>query len=340
MNERCPFLAQLCEGLSRPKTAGQGLLLAVSGGADSMAMLQGTLSVADTFHFERIVVAHLNHGLRGDESDEDADFVRQVCLHAGVNHISEALPSDLLKHSTRGSLEEVARAARYDFLHRTALSQNLSMVATAHHQQDQTETVLFSLLRGTGFRGLSGIPEVRNLGSKVKIIRPMLRIEKDIVREYIRTNSVAYRDDSSNETAEFTRNRIRLLMKQLPSDQSRVMEAQLLELSKQATATLIAMDHAAEFILRGACQELSAETARLDRRKLLAWPEPLVRHSLILLWTQQHWPRQQMNTAQWQRLSAAAVSGTPRRWSFPGGVRLVIKRSMLVLERIPMSPQN
>ncbi len=330
-----PFLSDLHQGLALTEVGGTGVLLAVSGGADSMAMLAGLRMLAseDESRTPRFAVAHLNHGLRGSESDLDACFVERTCAAAGIDCVIESLPANALKSRAQGSLEESARTARYEFLLRTAMDLKLPRIATAHHQQDQTETILFNLMRGTGLRGLRGIPPVRTLTGQVRIVRPMLRIERSTILNFVQAERVQFREDASNETGEFARNRIRSLMKSLPGEFAARLEKLLLSLSLQAEATTDALDAVADRILNQSLLENNSSIARLDRAELQLWPEPLVRHTLIALWTLQQWPRQKMNTAHWMRLSQAALTGTPQRWSFPGGVQLSVSRSLVRLER-------
>ena len=329
-----PFLAAFRLGLERTGATGAGVLLAVSGGADSMAMLTGLQIIASELEISRIVVAHLNHRLRGHESDLDASFVEQTCAAAGLECVIESLPANELKSRAHGSLEESARTARYEFLRRTAEELRLSCIATAHHQQDQTETLLFSLLRGTGLQGLRGIPPVRDLSGHVRVIRPLLRIGRSAIQDFAHAEGVEYREDATNETGEFARNRIRMLMKLLPAEFAGQLESQLLSLSLQASATTDALDVAANRILKISVLESTPSVARIDRTGLLLWPEPMVRHALVVLWTRQKWPRQKMNAAHWCRLSQAALIGTPQRWSFPGGVWLSVSKSLMRLERV------
>ncbi len=331
MSHQRPFPDVLYDELMRLAGSQHGILLAVSGGADSMALFHGVLALAKRAGMGRVEVAHLNHALRGSESDADAEFVRQACLSAGVPFVVETLAAHVLQADSRGSLEESARTARYDFLQRTAVARNLSRIATAHHQQDQAETLLFSLLRGTGLRGLRGIPDVRLCCEGLHIIRPMLKIERTAVRQYLAESGIDCREDSSNATPEFARNRIRLMLKAMDSGQAGRLESSLLRLSHQASLTTQIMDQVAEKILKSSLLEVTETEVKLDRLPLMNWPEPLVRHALLLLWIRQHWPRQRMNAGQWQRLSDAAITGSPPRWSFPGGVRLNIRRKILHL---------
>ncbi len=310
------------------------MLLAVSGGADSMALLHGVRAVVNHTGICRVTVAHLNHGLRGSESDADADLVKRTCDAMDLELFTETMEPEALKSSSKGSLEESARTTRYEFLLRTASSQKISIVATAHHQQDQIETLVFNILRGTGLRGLVGIPEIRELATDVRLIRPMLRIHRSTVRDFVFSKDILFREDASNATAEFARNRIRHLLKMLPLSLMQELESRLLQLSEQSGATMSTIEVAAETILNAAIVESSAIIVRLNRNKLREWPEPLIRHALISHWIHQQWPRKQMNSSQWERLSQAVFTGTPRRWSFPGGIRLRINRLHLILEKL------
>lgn len=331
MEQGSPFLTGLADGLDRLGAAGQGVLLAVSGGADSMAMLHGLVEIGRQAWPGKITVAHLNHGLRGRESDEDARFVDETCSALGVECLVERLVPGSLDVDSRGSLEEAARKARYEFLARAAGLLNLSIVLTAHHQQDQTETLVFNILRGTGLRGLCGIPEGRDLASGLRVVRPMLKLSSGVIRDFVRHRGIAFREDSSNSTSQFTRNQIRQVLNALPHEISGSLGASLQALSDQAGHTMRVIDELSARILQRAVREESENHIQLDCRELLYWPEPFVRHALILQWARKRWPRQQMNAAQWERLSASALTGAPRRWTFPAGITSIARRKMLTM---------
>lgn len=329
------FLTGLLSGLERHGVSGQGMLLAVSGGADSMAMLHGLVEIGRQLSLGRVAVAHLNHGLRGEESDQDARFLEETCSSLGVHCVVERLVPGTLDVDSRGSLEESARKARYEFLARTAQSLSLRVVLTAHHQQDQTETLVFNLLRGTGLRGLCGIPEVRELTPGLHVVRPMLNLSPAVIRDFLRRRGIAFREDSSNNTSQFTRNQIRQVLNSMPKEISGSLGASLQALSDQAGHTMKVIDELSARILQSAVREESDHQIQLDCRDLLRWPEPFVRHALILQWARKRWPRQQMNVAQWERLSAAARTGAPSRWTFPGGITSNVRRKVLTLRFEP-----
>jgi hypothetical protein len=118
----------------------------------------------------------------------------------------------------------------------------------------------------------------------------------------------------------------------MPKEISGSLWASLQALSDQAGHTMSVIDELSARILHSAVREESDLQIQLDCRELLRWPEPFVRHALILQWALKRWPRQQMNAAQWERLSASALTSAPRRWTFPGGITLVVRRKMLTLQ--------
>ena len=179
---------------------GARVLCACSGGADSTALLHFLC------HTEGIDVlcAHFNHRLRGVESERDARFVRELCEQLGVELVSESADVAAFAANERMGIEEAARTLRYAFLERAAAEHGCDRIATAHHAEDNAETVLWNLTRGCGTRGLCGIPPVRG-----KFIRPMLNVTRPEILEYLRRNGLSYVDDSSNALDDNPRNRIR-----------------------------------------------------------------------------------------------------------------------------------
>lgn len=183
---------------------GNTLIAAVSGGPDSMAMLHVIRQLTWDWGV-RIHVAHFNHMFRGKEAEEEASFVAITAQHMGLDCTVEAYDVPLYLKETGLSPEEGARSLRYDFLQRVADKLNGDFIMTAHHANDQAETVLLHLLRGTGPEGLAAIsPREGNL------IRPLLGITKEEIIAYCRENSLAYRLDPSNNEGIYTRNKVRL----------------------------------------------------------------------------------------------------------------------------------
>jgi tRNA(Ile)-lysidine synthase len=182
---------------------GSRVLCALSGGADSVAM---TLSLLESAEKRRITVfaAHLNHCLRGEESDRDEAFTRDFCASYGVQFFSER--ADVASFSAEHGLglEEAARTIRYDFLNRTADRFGCDRIATAHTKNDNAETLLLNLVRGAGLDGLCGIPPIRG-----RIIRPLLMAERKDVECFLLEHGQAYVIDSTNADIAYSRNMIR-----------------------------------------------------------------------------------------------------------------------------------
>lgn len=175
------------------------ILCAVSGGADSMCLLHLLHSRGGD-----VVAAHFEHGIRGEESQRDAAFVENWCRERGIPCVTGHGDVPAYAREKGMSLEEAARALRYRFLEETAAELHCDYIATAHNGDDNVETVLLNLTRGTGALGLSGIPPRRG-----KIIRPLLGVSRREIEEYLEENAVPHVEDSSNQSDDYSRNRIR-----------------------------------------------------------------------------------------------------------------------------------
>ena len=180
----------------------QRIGVAVSGGADSVALLH---VLRRLYPRRSIVVVHLNHGLRGDASDADERFVRQLAARLGCDHFVRQ--ADVAGHAsaTGENLESAGRRLRYEFFGELRESGHCGVIATAHTRSDQAETVLFRFLRGSGGAGLAGILPTRPDG----VVRPFLDVTRAEVLQYLRANSIVWREDRSNQDLAFSRNRIR-----------------------------------------------------------------------------------------------------------------------------------
>jgi tRNA(Ile)-lysidine synthase len=186
---------------------GDRVAAAVSGGADSVALLRLLLNCREELGIV-LSIAHFNHKLRGQESEADEQFVVELAhehslqLHRGC--------ADTAAHAQqkRLSREAAARELRYQFFRKLLYEEQVGKICTAHTQDDQAETVLLRLLRGSGTRGLAGIYPVRHLGQGA-IVRPLLQFRRDELREYLRSLGQTWREDQSNIDLSHTRNRVR-----------------------------------------------------------------------------------------------------------------------------------
>lgn len=220
---------------------GDSILLAVSGGPDSVVMLDFFAGQARS-HRLKLHICHINHKLRGKLADADAAFVKKLAAGYGIE--TSILSADVKKLAkTRGeSIEHAARGARYRLLSETALKKKCSLVATAHHADDQAETVILNLLRGTEPKGLLGIPERRNLcrrGKKnVDLIRPLLAVSRREIELYLKLNALPSRKDHTNDDEYYTRNWIRRTLLPLMLKKQPRLREHLSELSLKLSAVL------------------------------------------------------------------------------------------------------
>ena len=193
---------------------GDAVLIAVSGGPDSMALARAMTHVAPQFDI-RIGLAHLNHGLRGVAADRDQAFVQQFATAFGLPCFNAIRDIKRLASETGDSLEETGRNARYDFFFRIAADHGFTRIATGHTRDDNAEQVLMALVRGSGSKGLSGIPAKRN----ARIIRPLIDRSRQEIIDFLEALNQAYITDDSNQNPAFLRNRIRShLLPQLEKD--------------------------------------------------------------------------------------------------------------------------
>ena len=181
---------------------GEKVVLGVSGGADSIAMLYSLNDLID--YGLELIVAHLNHGIRGDEAKRDANYVKETAKSLGLTYVYGEVDTLSYKDEQGLSLEDAARTLRYKFFDQVLSKHYATKLATAHTMDDQAETVLMRLIRGSGSRGLSGIPPISN-----NIIRPLIETSRSEIEEYLRSKGIKWVEDSTNESDEYLRNKIR-----------------------------------------------------------------------------------------------------------------------------------
>ena len=324
------FLTALRRGLERCHVHEAGVLIGVSGGADSVALLRGLVELRNEFALS-LHVAHLNHKLRGPASDADAVWVERLAASLRLPVEIGSVANDLANE--RGGVEEAARDARHRFLNETAARVDCHTIALAHTADDQVETVLHHLFRGTGLSGLRGIPCERPLPGNICLVRPMLSIRRELIEAYLLELGQDFRTDASNTDTGLTRNWLRHeLLPQLRSRFGEKVNLSLTRLSEQAAEIETTLTTLAERLLDQSLLDAQPDTVRLDVRPLANQPRHLVREAFVQLWQRQQWPRQSMGFAEWDRL--AVVSQTGGTTNLPAGV--VARRDseyLLVLSR-------
>ena len=261
------------------------VLLAVSGGADSTALLYAmpALSSENVFRAE-LLCAHINHQLRGAEADLDEDFV--IAQAARLKLAITTRRVDVRGYAGRNklSIETAARKLRIKNLLEIAKANNCKAIATAHQKNDNAETILQRLSRGTGFRGLGGIWPMRVFGDEFKFVRPLLCVRRDEIIEYLEQRNLKWRQDHTNADCTYRRNYIRhLLLPALQQDRAGSLVEQLSELSESTRRFYKLVCSRADKVWPKTA-DCAGEKVTLDSKMLLAQPQPvmveLVRRSL------------------------------------------------------------
>lgn len=311
-----------------PIRAGERLLVALSGGLDSVCLLH-LLRFHSTSHFE-LHAAHFDHAVRA-ESDRDAQWVRGLCRAWRVP-----------LHSSRAAVpprgEEAARGARYAFLHAAAAACRADWILTAHHADDQLETIIFRLARGTGLSGLRGIPERRG-----RIVRPLLSFRRAELLAHARAARISWRTDESNTSLRFSRNRIRHVL--LPALEAAWPDAsrRLLRLAALGSGIERLWDALLPALVNAAVEQRSAERVVLARGVLQEYhPQTRARVMRELA----HWLSQRLDrvaTRAADRFVSSGTSGTSVRLGASLTLhrefdRLILSRSGPAVGRVPDIP--
>ena len=280
-----------------------------------------------------MVAAHFNHGLRGLESDADQDFVESLCRQFSVGCVSGRSPT-----SRGDDTESAMRSARYDFLLEVAQQVGARYLVTAHTADDQAETIVHRIIRGTGLAGLSGIPRVRSLSRAVSAIRPMLSIRRQQVLAYLERIGQPYREDASNADVKYTRNRIRHeLLPRLESDYNQRVVDAVLRLGQLAGEAQQVIFDQVEALMDECVSQGSAGCVRVDGSRITSSHPYLVRELFIRIWRDRGWPQQAMGLEHWDLLcgmarGTATVPG--QRATLPGAVDVQRSDGILSL-RLP-----
>ncbi len=182
----------------------ENIIVGLSGGADSVSLTHFLYTISKKMNFNLHAV-HINHGIRNEEAKRDEIFVKDFCKELKINLIIKEVDIPRISKELKIGMEEAGRKIRYEVFNQVANQNKNSKIATAHTLSDNVETILMRLSRGTGLKGLCGIPPVRE-----NIIRPLIEIKREEIEEYCHRNNLSYVNDSSNFEKDYTRNKIRL----------------------------------------------------------------------------------------------------------------------------------
>ncbi|WP_084759824.1 tRNA lysidine(34) synthetase TilS [Zavarzinella formosa] len=291
-------------------------VLAVSGGADSVAMRRAFRELPWA---GGISIAHFNHQLREKESDADAAFVNQLAGEQFCHHGTADVRA--IATATGENLEAAARRLRYDFLAQVAKENNARWVATAHTADDQAETVLHRMIRGSGIRGLRGIAPARPLVEGVQLVRPMLGLTRADVLDYLRTTGQSWREDATNQDTAYTRNRIRHeLLPLLKTFNPHLSEA-LGRLASQAQEVYAEVDQRIGELLSIVERPKAGSLVILSQPPLAGLPDHDLRELFHRVWEREGWPLGGMTRDHWQR-AAAVAHGEMTATDMPDGISI------------------
>lgn len=324
------FVEQLRRSVDRLIPAGEKVLLACSGGGDSVALVLGWRQFAGE-RGDDLTIAHFNHKLRPD-SDSDSRFVEEFAesLHlpfvAGTSQGTGVDPKGSKRHRT---VEEAARIARYRFLAQAAEERQIRFVVTAHTQDDQVETILHAIIRGTGFRGLAGMRSSRRLdctigddliAQELKLVRPMLDIDKATAFKFLNERRQSFCSDDSNANPAFTRNRIRhVLLPLIRREFNPAVNAAISRLGKQAIAMDDLLAKQARRLLRKSQRQCEDHhSIKFDLQALRDSSRLVLGRLFLLALDAKDWPRGEWTARHVERLTAMALTHQPSRMDLPG----------------------
>jgi len=343
MNSTSSVTQSICKVWPTADWADVHVAVAISGGCDSMALLRALLQIKAEIGGEgKIFALHVNHQLRGADSEQDAQWCQQQCDSLGVPlTILRGTAADRAEQDGDG-IEAAARTERYELITTATEQAGARYLAIAHTQNDQVETIMFRLLRGSGLRGIAGIPRSRPLTPSVTLVRPLLDCTRDDLESYLASLTQSYRSDESNTERRFARNRVRHdLLPKLREDFNQNVDGALLRLATQADEVQCYLEVQAQVLLDRCDLQLSLPTANpwelsLDLVPLRSSPSVIACEALRLAWRLGELPEQSMTYGKWQQLTQLAE---PQSGSLilnlPGAMRASVSSGRLTLQWEP-----
>jgi tRNA(Ile)-lysidine synthase len=312
-------------------------VVAVSGGGDSVGLLRVLHQLAPSAGL-RLSVAHLDHGVRGEAARQDAAFVAELAASLGW-----PFEPGRWRPERAGHFESDARRARYEWLVEVARRRGAGAVAVGHTRDDQAETILHRILRGTGPRGLAGIPRRRGLAADpgIQLVRPLLDVSREEIRAYLEALGQPYREDESNADLARTRARIRHdLLPRLAAEYNPDIADALVRLGALSGASQRAMAAFAAGLEDVAVLDASPDRVLLDRSRLAPAPWFLRAEIVRRSWRRAGWPERGMSARRWRRLASLACRGEARGMAIGAGVSAATEGPHLVLRRPTGAPSD
>lgn len=229
------------------------VLVAFSGGADSSALLHILKEDSKDLGYS-LHAAHFNHRIRGDEAERDAEFCENICKSLDVPFHLGSADIPLLSKESGNSIEAEARERRYEFLEKVMRENQIPILVTAHHSEDQIESIMLHVLRGSSISGLCGIKECRNFSDGLFLVRPILHAQKEEILSYCKENNIKFVNDSTNTDTEYARNFIRTFITPKMREIQPNLENVFSRLSKSAADADDLIESLAQDFLKNECK--------------------------------------------------------------------------------------
>lgn len=304
-----------------------------------MARALFTVTLANEGTPNQLAIAHIHHDVRGTDADKDQSFVESFGNALGVEVCVRRLDGKLLQSNRRDGFEAAARTARYAALVEIAHERGCRYLVTGHNMDDQAETVLFRVLRGSGVMGLAAIRRQRRIDDGLTLVRPLLGMTRADIDAYLAAIEQSSCVDRSNFDPDLaTRNWIRHeLMPQICARMGGHVSQSLAQLAQTADEHRCFIDAWVEPMLEQAVTVDADRGLILDCRVLRELPVPLIHAALQKIWWQKGWPQQAMTNEKWRLLTGMATDSTPEApvAVFPGSIR-----ARRAGDKLHLEPQN
>ena len=312
-------------------------VVAVSGGADSVALFRildhifshnlsaGSLGRESA----KLIVAHIDHAIRGEASEADRDFVESLAVQFGATFVSMKLDPKQMPGDREHVSEDALRDARYACLKKIAQDHDARYLFTGHHLNDQAETILFRIFRGTGLAGLKGIPAIRR-DNWLTIVRPFLKVPKSVLLAALDSLNQSFCTDATNATNDYGRNFIRNeILKSARDYFDLPVEEAIARLADHAQdAEEIQNERVDQFFLQTPPQKVSGVVV-INTNSLSELSNAIIRAILIRIWHHQNWSVSQMTFERWQKMAEqirAATTADTYVENLPGDIRFEVTR--------------
>ncbi len=312
---------------------GENLLVGVSGGPDSLVLLDVLWSLRTELGIS-LRVAHLNHGLRGREAEEDADYVKGLAKRLNLPYTFGRKDVPSIMKNSRLSTEEAARKARYQFLKARALRYGCSKICLGHTADDQAETILISILRGSGLSGLGGIPPIREIEPEIKVIRPLIEVTRREVEEHLKRRKISPKLDTSNLSSQYLRNRIRMkLLPLLSREYNPSISSTLTGMARILRDDKDFLERAMEDILPEVLETSGSNEVKIDLKRFLklhlALERRILRKAIKLI----KGDLKGITFRHWEEVSSLISSRSGSRVDLPEGIVVERRYESLLIHR-------